>query len=926
MKRFKDISMKPKLIGLFLLIGLVPLILAGFWSVDIASTALMDHSYAQLEGVREIKKKQIESFFEERKGDIGVLVETVSTLRSEAIRKLAALSRIKAGQIEKFFSERISDATVLASDPYVRDAALDLISAFADGGYFSGMTQGQYKAPAGYRTTHDKHALFFEHYIAQYGYHDLFLMSPANGDVVYSVTKEADFGQRTGQADSSLKDVWQIAVSEKRTALSDMKPYPFSGGVPAQFVAAPILRNGRVLGVVALQISNDAINAIMTERTGLGETGETYLVGQDMLMRSDSDLAPEHHTVTASFANPEKGKADTEAVRAALLGESGTKVIRDYNGNPVLSSYAPIQVGDTSWAILAEITVAEAFSPKDDSGVHFFNKYQEMYGYYDVFLMNPDGYCFYSAAREADYRTNFVSGKFAGSNLGALTREVIRSGQFGFADFAPYAPSNGDPAAFIAQPLVIDGQVELVIALQMSLGAINRIMQQRDGMGETGETYLVGSDKLMRSDSYLDPTGHSVKASFAGSVANNGVDTKAANLALGGTTDAEVVDDYNGNPVLSAFTPLDIFGETWALLAEIDESEVMTPVRTLELSVTVLGLVLVVIVVAVALFVAISITRPLSCGVEFTKQVAKGNLTAELDVCQSDEIGELSTAMESMVGTLTKIVRDVQSAAQNVASGSEELSATAENQSQGVTEQAASVEEVSASVEEMAANIRQNTSSARETESIATQAAKDAAQSGEAIEGALESMKEIAEKIFVVEEIARQTNLLALNAAIEAARAGEHGKGSAVVAAEVRKLAERSGFAAAEIGELSAQTVNDSDEAGRRLQELVPNIQKTADLVQEMYSANEEQSTAMTQISSAIGQLDKVTQSGASSAEEMASTAEELASQAAMLQETMSFFSLEEATRTTATVIKSQPVSRQLPAGDDGDHHEFPKF
>ncbi len=927
MKRFNDIQMKPKLIGLFILIGLVPLLLGGWWAVRIASSALMANSYGQLEGVRGIKKAQIENYFGERKGDMGVLVETVSTLRTEALRKLEALSTVKAIQIEKYFEERLGDATMLAADPYVKRAYFDLVGAFEQGGYFMGLTNGKYQAPSGYRSTHDRHAPYFKKYMEQYGYYDIFFLTADKGDVVYSVTKEADFGQRTKEIDSSLRDVWQIAVKEKRTALSDMKPYEPSQGAPAQFVASPIISGSHVVGVVAMQISNDAINGIMTERTGLGETGETYLVGQDMLMRSDSYLDPKHHSIEASFADPVKGRAETEASRSALSGKSGIEVIQDYNGNPVLSSFAPIKVGDTTWAILAEIDVAEAFSPKNAAGSYFFERYQEMYGYYDVFLMNPDGYCFFTAAQEADYQTNLVNGKYASSNLGELTRSVISSGQFGFADFAPYAASNNEPAAFIAQPLVHDGKVELIIALQLSLESIDGIMQQREGMGETGETYLVGPDKLMRSNSFLDPTNHSVKASFAGSVEKNGVDTEASQEALSGTAEAKIITDYNGNPVLSAFTPINVFGTTWALLAEIDESEVMAPIISLEISVGLLALVLMVVVAVVAFAVANSIIKPLQCGVEFSKEVSQGNLAANLEVCQLDEVGELSAAMESMVGTLSGIVLEVQSASDNVSSGSQELSASAESLSQGTTEQAASIEEVSASIEEMAANIDENTHSARETEVIANQVSVDAEKSGTAIAGALESMKTIAEKISIIEEIARQTNLLALNAAIEAARAGEHGKGFAVVAAEVRQLAERSGLAAAEIGELSAKTVEVSDEAGQRLQALVPEIKKTASLVQKIAAASDEQNSGTMQISTAIQQLDKVIQSNASSSEEMASTAEELASQAEMLQQTMSFFNLDETSAyCTNTEIRELAEVRALPEAPTNMETELKRY
>ncbi|MDH5297921.1 MAG: cache domain-containing protein, partial [Desulfobulbaceae bacterium] len=170
-------------------------------------------------------------------------------------------------------------------------------------------------------------------------------------------------------------------------------------------------------------------------------------------------------------------------------------------------------------------------------GKDFFADYCKQYGYYDLFLINPDGQVHYTVAKEADYNTNLVNGKFADSNLGKLVRQVIQTRQFGLADFAPYAPSNGEPCGFIAAPIIEQGEVRQIVALQLSLETINKIMQQREGMGKSGETYLVGPNKRMRSDSFLDPTHHSVKASFADS-AKGSVDTEASRAALAGSTDA----------------------------------------------------------------------------------------------------------------------------------------------------------------------------------------------------------------------------------------------------------------------------------------------------------------------------------------------------------------------------------------------------
>lgn len=287
------------------------------------------------------------------------------------------------------------------------------------------------------------------------------------------------------------------------------------------------------------------------------------------------------------------------------------------------------------------------------------------------------------------------------------------------------------------------------------------------------------------------------------------------------------------------------------------------------------------------------ITGPLSKGVDFAKAVSGGDLSADIDINQNDEIGVLSNALRSMIFKLREIVSDVKSASDNVSSGSQQLSASAEEMSEGATEQAASVEETSSSMEQMTANIRQNSDNAQQTEQIAVKSATDAREGGEAVLQTVNAMKDIAGKISIIEEIARQTNLLALNAAIEAARAGEHGKGFAVVASEVRKLAERSQEAAAEISDLSSSSVAVAEKAGEMLKELVPNIQRTAELVQEISVSSSEQNSGAEQINKAIQQLDQVIQQNASASEQMASTSEELAAQAEQLQGTIGFFRVE---------------------------------
>jgi len=276
---------------------------------------------------------------------------------------------------------------------------------------------------------------------------------------------------------------------------------------------------------------------------------------------------------------------------------------------------------------------------------------------------------------------------------------------------------------------------------------------------------------------------------------------------------------------------------------------------------------------------------------EIVRQVADGDLSADVALRPGDT-RSLLAAMKGMIEKLSQVVQEVNNGAEALASASEEVSATAQSLSQAASEQAAGTEQTSASVEQMTASISQNTENAKVTDGIASKAALEAAEGGEAVKSTVAAMQQIAKKISIIDDIAYQTNLLALNAAIEAARAGEHGKGFAVVAAEVRKLAERSQVAAQEIEQVASSSVQLAEKAGRLLDEMVPNIRRTSNLVQEITAASEEQSAGVGQINAAVTQLSQTTQQNASSSEELAATAEEMSGQAEQLQQTMSFFKL----------------------------------
>jgi methyl-accepting chemotaxis protein len=299
-----------------------------------------------------------------------------------------------------------------------------------------------------------------------------------------------------------------------------------------------------------------------------------------------------------------------------------------------------------------------------------------------------------------------------------------------------------------------------------------------------------------------------------------------------------------------------------------------------------------ILIIIAAVVLTRSIITPLSHAVNVIKSIAEGDLTKKVTVKGKDEIAELLTAVNVMSMKLKSIINGIIESSDSLSAASEQISKSSQQISSGATEQASSTEEISSSMEEMVSNIQQNTENAKQTERISGKATESMADMGKIGSESFDSMKTIAEKITIINDIAFQTNLLALNAAVEAARAGEHGRGFAVVAAEVRKLAERSKFAADEIENLSKTSLRITEKTRESLDSLVPEIQKTSQLVQEITAASIEQNSGADQINNAIQQLNTITQQNAAASEEMASSAEQLSAQAQNLKASVSFFNV----------------------------------
>ena len=614
------------------------------------------------------------------------------------------------------------------------------------------------------------------------------------------------------------------------------------------------------------------------------------------------------------------------------LNEQRLVAVRDIKRDQILNLFQEFRGNLESIADVSKLMHKDLGS---DAHHQLLTKLNTELGFYDIFLINPAGEVVYTVAREKDYRTNMLSGPYSSSGLGALTRAILRNNQAEYlADFEPYAPSNDEPAAFMGKATMLDGQ-KWIVAVQLSTGRINDVMTARAGMGKTGETYLIGSDKLMRSDSFLDPTGHSIKASFAGNVAQNGVDTEAATLALSGQTAVKEIIDYNGNPVLSAFVPIEFMGLHWALLAEIDMAEIGETAAILQKD----GVLIVIGALIIGFFAAWKIKhmvmRPL--GGEpgemrrLMEQVATGDFSLTIDR-KAD--GSLRESLANVVDTLNSMMSQIRSTSQQLASSSRGLTTVNTQTEVNVTQQHRELDQSAASVEELSASIADVARSAVTAAQHSTHASDRCGNGSREItvtieninrmagivaeghQGVLrlaENIQEISGVLDVIRGVSEQTNLLALNAAIEAARAGEHGRGFAVVADEVRKLAQRAQEATTRIENMIHQVTAQSGttvtgiqganqealDAVQHVKDVGLSIQRISDALKELQdqadsvsNATEQQALASGQVGKSLVRLRDLSQETLQAVHHTASCSEELSQMATNLNNIVGKFAL----------------------------------
>ena len=840
-------------------------------------------------------------------------------LVNEAYSKLEAVRDMKSAQLEQLFKFRAVDLQFLAASPGAVDFTQDLIRVHKEL-----EVHGDAKYPVQNQKVVDATNPYddsFKEFMNLYGYYDVFIICAKHGHVMYSGAKESDYGENLSAGilrSSGLAELWKKVANSGRTSIVDMKRYAASNDEPAMFMGTPIFgKDGKMVSILAIQISDKMITAVTAGRSGMGETGETYLVGQDKLMRSNSFLDPVNHSIIASFANPSKGKVDTDAVNNALSGKTNSEIITDYNGNPVLSAYTTVDPSkyfnaDFKWVMLSEIDEAEVMAVPNEirnsiiiaSIVILIVVLVSLFLFINVSIIKPlnrfqDGILGFFAFMNKETSESKAIDIDSKDELGTMAKVVNENIE--------------QISAAILQDIKLIENITVVA---------NNV---KDGNLDGRVTEESANESLNTIKDIMNDVFTTVEGAFK--EVNGGM----VRLVDGNFTD-KITNEYKGDYNVTKSAINDVATKMDLMLTNFETASASVTVGDLKTRIDGTGF-------DGGYQTIISSVNGLLTDVDggfaevisALKELENGNLTYRITKeyqgdydATKQSANNLATQLENMVGKINASTTELTAASQSVNGSSQTLSA-------GATQQASSLEETSAALEEMSGSVAESAKNAQQTNLLAEDAASMSIEGGEAVTKTVEAMVLISEKIGIIEDIVYQTNLLALNAAIEAARAGEHGKGFAVVAAEVRKLAKRSQVAAQEISTITTESVKVSEKAGELIGNVVPKIQETAQLIKDIANSAKEQDVGLGQINTAMTQLDQVTQTNAASSQEMSSASEELNEQANNLSQMMKFFTISEMNDMFGSQTNKStkaPMIAQKPQGDDAglDLRDFDRY